>query len=301
MDLYNIIRSKFFQGRKSAKTSEEDWLEDLNTPFFLNSATSPFQSVTLKHISEAMGVDVTAYSFRRIVSTWALSHESEEIRNAEEEALQHSLKVARDKYLQNKQIKPQTLTQKYIEEEGLFPESVKEKIQKTQIREKETILVTEDKRQKQQHETLLQEKAATKQLKLGKRPLGPRQRILGCDRNQFKEIIERIEDENIENLLKQMKVLKWRNHIVKLVCTAEDKDGEDIRNLWVKVYKGDLRWGVRDARLKSKEKNWPRKESNAYVQSNDRNSWIASSLRKSLQSEVKTNEKKTYMKLIKKD
>ena len=301
MDLYNIIRSKYFQGRKSAKTSEEDWLEDLNTPFFLNSATSPFQSVNLRHISEAMGVDVTAHSFRRIVSTWALSHESEEIRNAEEEVLQHSLKVAKDKYLQNKQVQPQTLTQKYIEEECLFPENFKEDIQKTQNREKETILLTEDKRQKQQHETLLQEKAATKQLQLEKRPLGPRQRILGCDRNEFKEILERTEDEKMENILNQMKVSKWRNHIVKLVCTAEDEDGEDLRNLWVKVYKGDLRWGVRDARLKSKEKNWPRKESNAYVQSNDRNSWIASSLRKSFQSEVKTSEKKNYLKLIKKD
>ena len=69
LDLYDIIKSKFFQGRKSMMREKEDWLQDQNTPFFLNSSGSPFQSLDLRHMSEAMGMDVTAYSFRRIVST----------------------------------------------------------------------------------------------------------------------------------------------------------------------------------------------------------------------------------------
>ena len=80
MDLYSIVRSKW---KKSTKTSKEDWQDDLYTPFFRNSTTSPFQSVYLKQISEAMCVDGTAYKFRPIVSTWTLG-----------------LKVAREKYLQ---------------------------------------------------------------------------------------------------------------------------------------------------------------------------------------------------------
>ena len=154
LDLYDIIKSRFFDGRKS-KTDEENWLHNENTNFFLNSSGSPFQAVDLKHLSEAMGVDVTAYSFRQIVSTWALSHDSEEIRLAEGEALQHSLRVAQDHYLQNKMLKPQTLTQRYIEEEGILPDELRAEIKRTEIKSKEKIAETDSKRQKKQHSSLL--------------------------------------------------------------------------------------------------------------------------------------------------
>ena len=62
---------------------------------------------------------------------------------------------------------------------------------------------------------------------------------------------------------------------------------------------GDLRYGVRDARLKAKEKNWPRVDSIAYLQKKDISSWIASSLLKSFQTQAKGKEKKNYMKLAK--
>ena len=91
-----------------------------------------------------MGVDVTAYSFRRIVATWALSHESAEIRNAEEEALQHGVNVAKDRYLQNKQIKPQTLTQRYMEEECLFPKQILENLERAKEASKTKIKETEE-------------------------------------------------------------------------------------------------------------------------------------------------------------
>ena len=64
--------------------SDESWLEDEETPFFLNSSCNSFPSLDLKKLSSIFGIDVTAYSFRRIVTTWALSHKSEEIRAAEE-------------------------------------------------------------------------------------------------------------------------------------------------------------------------------------------------------------------------
>ena len=111
LDFYDIIKTRFFLGRKPLGTDQDDWLENETTFFFLNSAGSAFKSVNLKHISAAMGINVSAYSFRRIVSTWALSHQLEQIRKAETEALQHSLRVANDSYVQNKQLKPQMLTQ----------------------------------------------------------------------------------------------------------------------------------------------------------------------------------------------
>ena len=130
------------------------------------------------------------------------------------------------------------------------------------------------------------------------KPLGIRHRIQGNDRQDFKEMIEDITGLCLEDTLKQ-KPMQWRNFIVRTVFSAKERKGEDLRNLWVKVYKGDLKWGVRDARQKAKEKNWPRKDSNTYLQNRDRNSWIASSLMGALQAEAKATVKKTYIKNIK--
>ena len=52
------------------------------------------------------------------------------------------------------------------------------------------------------------------------------------------------------------------------------------------MYQGDLKWGVRDARLKAETKNWPM---NQVTSRRDRNSWIAACLRQGFISE-KTKE-----------
>ena len=61
---------------------------------------------------------------------------------------------------------------------------------------------------------------------------------------------------------------------------------------------GQSLWGVRDARVGAKEKNWPRRDSNACLQKRDRNSWISSSIFKSLQREEQEKEKKNDLKLM---
>ena len=290
MDIYDIKRVRFFKGRKSQFTTKEDWIHDDNTPFFLNSAGSPFKSLDLKHITEVFGIDVTAYRFRKIVSTWALSHASKEIRGAEEEALQHSLKVAKAHYMQNKMIKPQRLTQKYIEEENLFPKSVREEISKAESRVKSTVKETEKKRTKKRLESLLDKKEAYKLLRLENKPLGPKHRILGKNRSRFLELVNMEREIEVEGFLDTMKPLQWRQFIVKTVCTAKD---DEIRSLWKQMYQGDLKWGVRDVRMKAKEKNWPSK---LETKRRDRNSWIAGSVRKSYLSN-KTGKKGISQKL----
>ena len=155
MDIYDIKRIRYFKGRKSPFSNKEGWVHDDSTPFFLNSACSPFTQLDLNHLSEAMGIHVTAYSYRKIVATWALSHASEEIRFAEQEALQHTLTVANQKYKQNKQINPQKLTQKYVEEEGLFPKAFKKDIETTQSKVKSVIKTTEDQRTEKRIEKLV--------------------------------------------------------------------------------------------------------------------------------------------------
>ena len=293
MDCYDMIRTRFFANRKHSSSSNEDWLLDDETPFFLNSAGSEFKFLDLKHISDAMDCDVTAYSFRRIVCTWALCHENKEIRDAEAEALQHELKVARERYLQNKQIQPQKLTQQYNEEENLFSGALLEEIERTADSSQNKIKETEENRAKRRYENLFEERNVYKKSKMQNKPLGPKHRALGTHRNRFKYVVEMIQEKTTESSIRELKPLQWRRFIVRLLCTTEGENGNEVRKVWVRIYKGDLRWGVRDARLKSMERNWSR---NFHFQ--DRNSWIASSIRKSLVSEKKVSDSKKYLKLI---
>ena len=124
-------------------------------------------------------------------------------------------------------------------------------------------------------------------LKIVNKRLGPKQRILGADRKKMKYILEKLTGKEIEVIVKQSKPLKWRQFIIRAMCTTSGETGQELRKLWADIYRGDLRYGVRDARMKAKEKNWPRKESNAFLQKQDRNTWIAGSILKSFQSEVK--------------
>ena len=180
--MYCKIRSKFFQGRKLSKTTSEYLLEDNDTPLFLNSAGKPFQKIDLKHVKEAIGLDFNSYDFRRIISTWALSHELEEIRSAEAVALQHSDKVATDRYQQNKQVKPQTLTQKYIQQENLFSSTVESIIESTEMREKSSITENKHKMKNKRYTKLREEKEVTLKFHRDNKPLGPRKRIASTDR-----------------------------------------------------------------------------------------------------------------------
>ena len=90
----------------------------------------------------------------------------------------------------------------------------------------------------------------------------------------------------------EVKPLQWRRFIVRLVCTTEGQKGIELRNLWVKLYTGDLKWGVRDARMRSKEKSFGK------IQLPDRNSWISTSIRKSLTAERKRNNRKSSVNLV---
>ena len=107
------------------------------------------------------------------------------------------------------------------------------------------------------------------------------------DRKCFGDLIEQITGEKIGKNVKQRKPLEWRNFFVRTVCSANGEPGENIRSVWKKVYQGDLKWGVRNARWRSQAKNWPNRGTNS---NQDRNSWIASSLLKSFQSAARKLE-----------
>ena len=137
-------------------------------------------------------------------------------------------------------------------------------------------------RKLRQKEKLFKDKETTRKLQLMNKPLGPKHRILGIHRDKFKEAIEEVTGEDVGKSFK-MNTLTWRNFLVRLVCSSEGKR-EDLRTLWSDIYKGDLRWGIRDERRRAKEQGWPERDTSAHLQHHDRNSWIAYCLKKSLQS-----------------
>ena len=94
---------------------------------------------------------------------------------------------------------------------------------------------------------------------------------------------------DVEQVLKDMKPLQWRNFCVRTVCTAKGERGEGLRKLWTLMYQGDLRWGVRDARMRAEEKSWPMIQ---LTRRRDRNSWISASIRLSHVTEKKSKDKK---------
>ena len=148
---------------------------------------------------------------------------------------------------------------------------------------KSTIKITEDKRIKKRIETLIKRKEDYKNLKSEKRPLGPMHRILSTQRKEFLDLIKEVKEIGTDSFLDSLKPLQWRQFVVRIVCTAKEEKGESLRKLWGEMYQGDLKWGVRDARLKAKEKNWPMGQ---ITSRRDRNSWIAASIRKSHMSDV---------------
>ena len=278
MDRYDLIRSRAFKDKKPSFAKDEHWLEDEETPFFLNSACNSFPSLDLKKLSDIFGIDVTGYSFRKIVVTWALNHKSAEIRSAEEEALQHSLKVAKDRYMQNKQTTPQNLVQTYIQEENLYPESFRNEIKKGQSEIDMIIAQRQEERAKQRFSKLMIQHEVSKKEKFAKRPLSTRNSILETDRSEFVKLCEEATGSDIETLLTTLKPLQWRNLIVRITCSTSGELGEKLRNLWIKFYRGDLQFGIREERNRAKQDNWPLRKQNPGRK--DRNSWIAHVLRK---------------------
>ena len=288
MDRYDIIRTNFFKGKKPKFSSDESWLEDADTPFFLNSACNSFPSLDLKKLSAILGIDVTAYAFRKIVSTWALTHKSKEIRRFEEEALQHSIHVAKERYLQSKQIQPQTLTQCYTQEETLFPENFRKELEKDKGDVETVIAKKQEGRAKVRYSNLSKQKDLSKKLKYENRPLGVRMSILESDRQEFVKIFEGLTGCQLATLIVSLKPIQFRDCIVRVVYSSTGETGETLRKVWVRIYRGDLLHGIRDLRSQAKECNWPMRKQNPGRK--DRNSWIAHGLKKSCQAAQKFDD-----------
>ena len=91
-----LLEQTFFKKQiQESGSNNNEWFEDDDCPFFLTSRGKTVPFLDLKNLSKILEIDITAYSLRRIVCTWALTHKLKEIRDAEEESLQHSIDVAK--------------------------------------------------------------------------------------------------------------------------------------------------------------------------------------------------------------
>ena len=77
---------------------------------------------------------------------------------------------------------------------------------------------------------------------------------------------------------------------MRIVCSSKGENGFKLRQLWRKIYKGDLMYGICDERRRAKESKWPLRKQNPGRR--DRNSWIAHGLRKSCLAAKKFEEPK---------
>ena len=113
--------------------------------------------------------------------------------------------------------------------------------------------------------------------------LGPKHRILFDDREVFIDLIERITGEKIDTYL-LLKPKAFRKLIVRLVCSSTGELGDRLRCIWVKMYGGDLVWGIRDARWNVLQNL--KKKGKAKGAGNDRISWVCRAVRNSLLKKV---------------
>ena len=286
-DLYEIVKYKYFAARMEADPEFAKYLYNDDTNFFLNSKGSVIDFINLKHMSEFMGIDVTSYSFRKIMVTFALSHEDQTIRDCEESSLQHSLRVAGEFYLQNAMLKPQTLTARYVEEEEVFPQQMKDIVMEAEKVNCQRIKNIEAENVKRRINNLIMAKVLYKEHLEKNKVLGPKHRILFDDREVFIDLIEKIAGEKIDTYL-LLKPKAFRKLIVRLVCSSTGELGDRLRSIWVKMYGGDLVWGIRDARWNVLQNL--KKKGKAKGSGNDRISWVCRAVRNSLLKKVDDNQ-----------
>ena len=182
----------------------------------------------MKHISDAIGIDVTSYHFRRIICTWALSHKSPLVRDSEAAALNHRPNIAEEVYRQNRANKPQVLVQQYNKEEGVVSVDMKKDIESLDPALSKLI---DDMRKEQEIRIqvgLVQEMENLKSQYQEAKHLGPRHKI--SERNK-----QSVEDElrksgiEVAILVQSLSPSKFRHEIVREVCRPESKE---LRCLW---------------------------------------------------------------------
>ena len=233
MDMYDLIKIKYF----TKKGYEVSFLEDEKTHFFLRGDGTPFQKLELKRLSSELKIDVTSFEFRKMSSTWGQTHPNEEIRNAESSTLQHSKGVAKDRYHLAKQLQPVMYTQTYTKECNSCPPFLQRMLDDKYSPLESVIREKENYRSEKRIEQLEKKKADMKNVMYENRSLSIHNKIRGCDGKYFIELVEEATGHKMDELVSQMKPTDWRDFIVRAVCMSKGDVGNQIRFMWIKMYK----------------------------------------------------------------
>ena len=97
-------------------------------------------------------------------------------------------------------LQPQKFIQAFVEEHDLFPKQIREEIEKTGNTFRTQIKTTEEKRIEQRYTALKKDKEERNKLKDYFRPLGPRHRVLGSNREKFRMLMEEVQPLKIKEL-----------------------------------------------------------------------------------------------------
>ena len=250
-----------------------------------------YERVSFEHLSKILNIDVTAYDFRRLVVSWALNHKCEEIRLAEGVVLRHKASVAQEYYRTNKQLPAQLLIQSFNNEEGTCPEKMEKLVENSMPDVIDRIRNEEAEGRRVLQDQIKQDKMDHRLNLLRVRPLSSRNRTRYNDRIRFQQLVDKISEIPLHELVQTEKWSKWRKIILQLVYSTDGEIGAELRAVWIDFYQGDLLNGIRDARKLAQSKNWPRHL--LIGNHRDRDSWISGFVYQALKNDHKmlTNDR----------
>ena len=278
IQVYLSKRLKLFGLENSFQTGELD----LNIPLFVTGQGTPFRQVKLdNHLKvdslDGISAKVTPGHFRHKVSTWAQSHQDSDVRDCEADALQHTSQVAKNFYLLNAKTKPQKLVQTFVKETNSYPKNIQATFNSAEERAKD-LLVTQTKAGKQARMgELIKKREEKKLLRLNNEDYGVKRRILNADCRKFRTLMETCHYPGVLEEILEFPPRRWRHFVVRTVCVTKGDTGVKLRELFKRIYAGDLKWGVRDARFEAVKNKWPKR---GVTSLRDRNSWVCACLRK---------------------
>ena len=96
--------------------------------------------------------------------------------------------------------------------------------------------------------------------------------VIGCSE------IKKSNGIDLFDLTKKHKFLKWRQILVRAVCSTPGSSGDELRKIWIKMYKGEERYGIRHDRALHLQKLKEGKIARPLRKHLDRNSFISKAL-----------------------
>ena len=205
-----------------------DWLMASSTPVFLNSKGSQIVQLNLKPISDAIGVDVVSYDFRRIIVTWALSHSNPLVREAEAPALNHKPNVAEEVYRQNRAVKPQLLVSQYNKEEAVISSEMKEDVRNMDPSLSKLISDMHAEQETRHNKEMMEEREKLVIQHQELKHLGPYHKISEKNKKGIEMELKKA-GVDVLNLVQNLSKPQFRHKMLRIVCSPE---AEELQTLW---------------------------------------------------------------------